>query len=190
MTFVGAGLIPATFATAGDEPVTSAREWVAPLATDWISLGSRLEAAFVKAKKEDKKLSAGAVWAPMVGVDRTDGTLFAFPQGGALWVSRDRGQTFEWLNREVPNWGFNESPTSLYVSPEGKKIRIFSSERSGFSLDGGRTWKYLNFDIQFGFEDGHVNWHGDGKMVAARSHTWPQPRMWLSRDGGDNFVEY
>ena len=175
---------------AAGEPVSATPDWVPPVASDWISLGQRLEAAYQQARKAGKAPSAGEVWAPQVSVDRTDGTLFAFPQSGALWVSRDRGQSFEWFNREVSSWGFNESPTSLYVSPEGRKMRIFSSNRSGFSLDGGKTWKYMNFKIQFGFEDGHVNWHGDNKMIVARSHTWPKPRMWLSRDGGENFAEY
>ena len=190
MIVVSAGLILLPLRGATGEPVNSTRDWVVPTATDWTSLGKRLEASYQQAKKENKTLSAGALWAPLVSVDRTDGTLFAFPQSGALWVSRDRGQTFEWLNREVPNWGFNETPTSLLVSPDGKKMRIFSSERSGFSLNGGKTWKYMNFKIKFGFEDGHVNWHGDGKTIVARSHTWPHARMWLSRDGGENFTEY
>lgn len=107
-----------------------------------------------------------------------------------LWASHDHGQTFEWINRDIAGWGFNESPTSLCVSPDGQKMRIFSSDHSGFSLDGGKTWKYMNFKIAFGFEDGHVNWHGDGKTIVARSHTWPHPRMWLSRDEGQNFAEY
>jgi len=87
--------------------------------------------------------------------------------------------------------GVNESPTNLYVSPEGKKMRIFSSDRSGFSLDGGKSWKYMNFKLAYGFEDGVINWDGagDGKMIVARSHTWPS-RMWLSRDAGANFIEY
>ena len=39
-------------------------------------------------------------------------------------------------------------------------MRIFSSDRSGFSLDGGKTWKYMNFNLKFGFEDGQINWDG------------------------------
>lgn len=168
----------------------SMQDWRPPTAMDWTSPGSRLDAAYREAKKTEKNLSNGELWAPLVCVDRTDGALYAFPQSGALWVSRDRGQTFEWLNHQVTNWGFNESPTSLYVSAEGQKMRIFSSEKNGFSLDGGKTWKYMNFKISFGFEDGHVNWDGDGKTIVARSHTWPKARMWLSRDSGENFTEY
>jgi hypothetical protein len=185
----GAGSLLFPPGLVGGEPIDSPRDWIPPAARDWTSLGDRLEASFRRARKESKTVLGGELWAPLVSVDRTDGTLFAFPQSGALWVSRDRGQTFEWLDREVPNWGFNESPTSLCVSPEGKKMRIFSSERSGYSLDGGKTWKYMNFKLKFGFEDGHLNWHGDGKMIVARSHTWPS-RMWLSRDGGDSFTEF
>jgi hypothetical protein len=188
--FVSLILTHPSLVLAADAPLNSSRDWVPPTAVDWISLGNRLEAAYRQTKKEDKRIAEGVIWAPLVSVDRTDGTLYAFPQGGPLWVSRDRGQTFEWLNREVASWGFNETPTNLQVSPEGKKMRIFSSERSGYSLDGGKSWKYMNFKIAFGFEDGHINWHGDGKMIVARSHTWPKPRMWLSRDGGESFIEY
>ncbi len=182
--------LPAARAGAAEGAAGPAGPKSVPGATDWISLGNRLEAAYEQAKATDSKAASGIVWAPQVAVDRTDGRLFAFPHGGSLWVSRDRGQTFEWLNHDVANWGFNESPTSLYVSPDGGKLRIFSSDRSGFSLDDGRTWQYLNFSIQFGFEDGHVNWNRDARMVVARSHTWPKPRMWLSRDAGANFSEY
>ncbi len=175
----------------GDQPF-SMTGWVPPSATQWTSLGNRLGEAIEQASKKKPIPSPGAYKAPLVGVDRTNGRLYAFPQTGALWVSDDRGQTFEWLNREVPNWGFNESPTSMCVHPEGKKIRIFSSNRNGFSLDAGKTWKYMNFKINYGFEDGVINWDGtgDGKMIVARSHTWPKPRMWLSRDAGESFVEY
>ncbi|MFT7642377.1 MAG: hypothetical protein ACI9G1_004134 [Pirellulaceae bacterium] len=167
-------------------------DWIPPTAVDWTSLAPRMDLAYQKARRENPHVSGGVLWAPLVAVDRTDGRLFAFPQSGALWVSKNRGQTFEWLNHDVLNWGFNESPTNLYVHPEGAKIRIFSSERSGFSLDGGRSWKYMNFNIKYGFEDGQINWDGggDSKLIVARSHTWPKPRMWLSRDAGENFVEY
>lgn len=175
----------------GNEPPTGMANWVPPTAADWTSLGNRLNDAYLKTKRDNKAVHGGVVWAPLVAVDRTDGRLFAFPQGGALWVSKDRGQTFEWFNREITEWGFNESPSNLYISPEGGKMRIFSSENSGFSLDGGRTWKYMNFKLKFGFEDGQINWDrpGDGKMIVARSHTWPS-RMWLSRDAGESFTEF
>jgi len=188
---VGAGMVLLPLGLAGGEQAPSMRDWVPPTAADWTSLGRRLDEAYQQARKENPKVGGGVVWAPLVSVDRTDGRLFAFPQGGALWVSKDRGQSFEWLNREVLSWGFNESPTNLYVSPEGTKMRIFSSDRSGFSLDGGKTWKYMNFKLKYGFEDGQINWDGtgDGKMIVARSHTWPS-RMWLSRDAGETFTEY
>ena len=91
-------------------------------ATDWTSLGPRLNEAWLHAKRENPRVGGGVIWAPLVSVDRTNGNLFAFPQGGALWVSKDRGQSFEWLNHDVLAWGFNESPTNLYISPEGQKI--------------------------------------------------------------------
>ncbi|HET6246901.1 MAG TPA: sialidase family protein, partial [Tepidisphaeraceae bacterium] len=174
---------------AGGTPDT--RAWVAPGASDWVSLGDRLNDAWLKAKKQAPKIGGGVLWGPLVAVDRSNGTLYAFPQGGALWVSKDRGQTFDWLNHDILAWGFNESPTNLYISPEGSKIRIFSSDHSGFSLDAGKTWKYMNFKLAFGFEDGQINWDGagDAKMIVARSHTWPS-RMWLSRDAGDSFTEF
>ncbi len=188
---LGSCLILLPMGLAGGEPALSMRDWIPPTAADWTSLGKRLEDAYQQAKKENPKVGGGVVWAPLVSVDRTDGRLFAFPQGGALWVSKNRGQSFEWLHQEIPSWGFNESPTNLYVSPEGRKMRIFSSSNSGFSLDGGATWKYMNFKLQYGFEDGQINWDGtgDGKMIVARSHTWPS-RMWLSRDAGETFTEY
>ena len=80
-------------------------DWIPPVASDWTSLGQRLEDAWRQARKENPKVGGGVVWAPLVSVDRTDGRLFAFPQGGALWVSKDRGQSFEWLNRRGPQLG-------------------------------------------------------------------------------------
>ncbi len=182
-------LLPRMLSAAETPP--DMHDWLPPTAADWTSPGDRLNEAWLKAKKQAPKVGGGVLWGPLVAVDRTDGTLYAFPQGGALWVSKDRGQSFEWLNHDILAWGFNESPTNLYVSPEGSKLRIFSSDHSGFSLDGGKTWKYMNFKLAFGFEDGHINWDGagDSKTIVVRSHTWPS-RMWISRDAGDSFAEF
>ncbi|GMV83112.1 MAG: hypothetical protein AMXMBFR7_42960 [Planctomycetota bacterium] len=188
---LGVGLCLLPLVLHGSEQPYPMQDWVPPTASQWTSLRHHLLDAYGQARKKDPKLGGGVLQAPMVSVDRTNGWLYAFPQYGALWLSTDRGQTFEWLNREVRDWGFNESPTSMCISPEGSKLRIFSSQRSGFSLDGGKTWKYMNFTINFGFEDGLINWDGkgDGKMIVARSHTWPHARMWFSRDAGASFTE-
>ena len=81
---VGACIILPPMGLAGDEPATSMRDWIPPTAADWTSLGKRLEDAYQQAKKENPKVGGGVLWAPLVSVDRTDGRLFAFPQGGAL----------------------------------------------------------------------------------------------------------
>ena len=99
MLVLGASMCLPSSVPAADDLPASTREWVPPTASDWMCLGNRLESAVRQARSESKKVSAGEFWAPLVAVDRTDGTLYAFPQGGPLWVSHDRGQTFEWLNR-------------------------------------------------------------------------------------------
>lgn len=159
-------------------------DWTPPDATDWVSLGSHLAAS---SKKEIGKIGETTA-APCVAVDRANGNLYAFPQGDRLWVSTDQGQTFHWLYKLVAGWGFNETPTSLVISPDGGKLAVFSSDHSGYSADAGATWRLFNFTLKFGFEVGVVNWDEDAKLVLARSHTWPS-RLWISKDSGDSFTE-
>ena len=147
-----------------------------PVAADWIDIRPHIAAA------------GGWHLGPCVSVDRINGNVYALPQSDKLWISTDRGQTFQWLYPEVKDWGFTMTPTCIHVSPNGTKISIFSSSHSGYSADGGKTWKVFNFKLPYGLNSGLVNSDEDAKIVLAHSYTHPA-RVWISRDGGDTLTD-
>ncbi len=173
----------------GGEQPFSMQGWVPPAPAQWTALAPRLAAAYEQAKKQfpGKRLDGGAIPAPKFSVDRTNGRLYVL--SGMVWVSTDCGQTYEVIDKEALVWGFNESTTAIFAHPDGSKVRVFSSNQSGYTLDSGATWKHLKFNIPYGFEDGQINWDGDGKLIVGRHHC-SRPAMHISRDGGDSFTKF
>jgi hypothetical protein len=154
--------------------------WKPPGLSHWVDIGPNL-----KASAQPKKGSSTNPYlsGPAVAVDRTNGDLYCLPIGDRLWKSTDQGQTFKCVYKDAP-WGYT-STNAFTISPEGSKIGIFMGT-SGYSLDGGTTFKYLGTVKPF--QGGIVNWFEDSKRVltfGAEGHF----SINISQDGGSTFTD-
>jgi photosystem II stability/assembly factor-like uncharacterized protein len=107
-------------------------------------------------------------------VDPKDpGTLFAAIAGQGLYRSRDGGQSFELLSKEVGG-----GVMALAVMPDGRILAGDMQQGLLASADGGRKWKLV---LRAGLMGLAVN-PDDPETVVATG-----PGILLSRDGGRNW---
>jgi hypothetical protein len=139
----------------------------------WVALGKDV---FAEAKFDPRNSYM------MPAADRTTGDVFLFGWGVGMgvWKSSDGGKSFTHVDGGKINgnlaWCGPLCGYSVHISPEGKKIAVFTMYvgpatpppgLAGYSLDGGATWtSFTSIDRNFNF--GAMDW--DSQSVVGVQH--------------------
>lgn len=154
---VGLSMILLQLGWASENKPPSICDWVPPKASDWTSLGPRLNDANLQAMKTNPKVGGGVVWAPLVSVDRTNGIRVkpSFKQG-TLVHALDQKYTRLLLNAGMRDSEWDRVRLKVFVDDKevfatkpydyGTLIRCVGRKAEAIDLDVSIA-KTLRFEL-------------------------------------------